>query len=333
MRPDLRGGLAVGVVERDEANVVVRVPDGSNKQVHVLGGICLPGHLDVSFPRSNVRIHYNELTDIIIRDESKTRLAITNLGHNLIVHRGVNKDRGVLVLESLLVNTDLVVTAGGDWLDGVEALAVKLDAGGDRDQLAIVLDEADEEIENILETFFLPDIGHGLSHGVVIDAVSSIDFQSNVRVEGGGGGRGGGGGGGGGGGRCCWRRAGPWTVGGGGGRAVTECDVFSHRLQVVGSRAGAGGRGEPGAAGQELENIWKHFPLPDEERNLVALAGVKYSIPTDVGNIDGLDILHQVPLAGGGHDGGAPDLELLHLATEPQLQQPAASPMNPFSQV
>ena len=70
-------------------------------------------------------------------------LHITNLGNNLIVHRGVNKDRGVLVLKALLVKTDLVVTAGGDWLDGVEALAVKFDVGGDRDQLAVVLDVTD----------------------------------------------------------------------------------------------------------------------------------------------------------------------------------------------
>ena len=61
MRPDLRGGLAVRIVERDEANVVVRVPDSSYKEVHVRGGICLPGHLYVRFTRSDVRIHYNEL--------------------------------------------------------------------------------------------------------------------------------------------------------------------------------------------------------------------------------------------------------------------------------
>ena len=73
---------------------------------------------------------------------------------------------------------------------------------------------------------------------------------------------------------------------------------------------------------EDLENIWKHFLIPDEERDLVVLAGVKYSIPADVGNIDGINILHQVSLGGGGHDGGAPDLELLHLAAEPQLQQP-----------
>ena len=77
---------------------------------------------------------------IIVKNSSKTT---TNLGNNLIVHRGVDKDRGVLVLEAFLVETDLVVTPGGDWLDGVEAFAVELDVGGDRDQLAVVLDKAD----------------------------------------------------------------------------------------------------------------------------------------------------------------------------------------------
>ena len=67
----------------------------------------------------------------------------------------------------------------------------------------------------------------------------------------------------------------------------------------------------------------KHFlSIPDEERDLIALTGVKNSIPADVGNIDGLNILHQVSLGGGGHDVGAPDLELLHLATEAEVQQP-----------
>ena len=73
---------------------------------------------------------------------------------------------------------------------------------------------------------------------------------------------------------------------------------------------------------EDLKNIGKHFLIPDQERDLVVLARVKYSIPADVGNIDGINILHQVSLGGWGHDGSAPDLELLHLATEPQLQQP-----------
>ena len=107
-----------------------------------------------------------------------TIVAITNLGNNLIVHCGINKDRRVLVLEALLVKTDLVVTTRGDRLDGVEALVVELDAGGDRDQQAVVLDKAD--------------IGQRQSHRVVIDAVSSIDSQSDIGVEGGGGSGGGG---------------------------------------------------------------------------------------------------------------------------------------------
>ena len=173
----------------------------------------------------------------------KVELALTNLGDNLIVHSGVNEYCGVLVLEALLVNADLVVAARKDWLDGVEALAVQLDVGGDRDQLAVVLDKAD--------------VGLGLSHRVVIDAVPGIDFQANIGVEGGGGRCGGGGGGRGGGGGGCRRRAGARTEGGGGCSAVTECDVLSHSLQVVGRRGGGGGRGEPEAG--ELSNILKHF--------------------------------------------------------------------------
>ena len=72
MRPDLGGRIAVGIVERDEANVVVRVPDSSNKQVHVLGRICLPGHLNVGFSRGDVRIHYDELPGIFFVDERIT---------------------------------------------------------------------------------------------------------------------------------------------------------------------------------------------------------------------------------------------------------------------
>ena len=70
---------------------------------------------------------------------------------------------------------------------------------------------------------------------------------------------------------------------------------------------------------QIFSNISSHSDVPDEERNLVALAGVQYSIPADIGDIDGLHVLDQVALGWRGHDGGAPDLELLHLAAEAQL--------------
>ena len=52
------------------------------------------------------------------------------------------------------------------------------------------------------------------------------------------------------------------------------------------------------------------------------MTGIENSIPADVGNINGLHILHQVVVSGRAEDGGTPHLELLHLVTEAEVQHP-----------